>query len=170
MSDSQSTLSPIETRARNRRRKLLRKARLEKVARKERIFYHLVRGMPHTAIARFENCSVQHVRQIIARELAIRQIEPAADFVKLQVERLNQALVFVSTQLLDGDAAGVDQLLKVVAELDRYHGLAQAEALGNPGAARGLRAITRSAAPAALPAPMAMIEETTPKQISIASL
>lgn len=158
MSNVETNASPAEARARNRRRKMRRQARAEKAARHERIFDHLVRGMPHVAIARFEKCSVQQVRKIVARELAGRRIDAPADFAKLQIARLNEALMAANGLMIDGDASGVDRLLKVVAQLDRYHGLAQAAGLsGYPRSGAPLLGGPQEAPPA-LPAPAAAID------------
>jgi hypothetical protein len=161
-----TTKSRIETRARNRRRELLREAREERAARKERIFGKLVRGMTHGAIARCENCSAQAVRKIIARELASRRIDAAGDFAKLQIARLNDALMAANAKMLEGDMAGLDRLVKVVGELDRYHGLAQAaERLERAGRPRALAGPQRPA----LPAPDQSADESGKGQIRIAS-
>ncbi|MGO8798500.1 MAG: hypothetical protein ACLQE9_22905 [Roseiarcus sp.] len=169
MTKPEANPSPVETRARNRRRELLREARRLKAARNDRIFGKLVRGMPHGAIARQENCSVQTVRKIVARQLANRRIDAPGDFVKLQVARLNDALMAANAKMLEGDMAGVDRLLKVVAELDRYHGLRQAaqrlEAAARP---RALAGPPRSP-PAALPAPEPSFDQVCDGQIRIAS-
>jgi hypothetical protein len=158
MSDPESTPSQAEARARSRRRKLMRERRQDRAARKERIFDKLVQGVPHAAIARYEKCSIHTVRQTIARELASRRIEPAGDFAKLQIARLNDALMVVHDKMLEGDMAGVDRLLKVVAELDRYHGFAQALDGKLGGAVAALAAPPR-AAPLALPAPEPIADE-----------
>jgi vacuolar-type H+-ATPase subunit H len=166
LEDPATTKSPAETRAKNRRRKLLREARRERAARKDRIFGKLVRGMPHNAIARQENCSVRAVRQIVARELANRRIDPAGDFAKLQIARLNDALMAANAKMLEGDMAGVDRLVKVVAELDRYHGLAQAAQRQESARPRALAGPQRPA----LPAPERSADEAAEGQICIASL
>jgi len=163
-----TTQSPAETRVRNRRRKLLREARRERAARKDRIFGKLVRGMPHGAIARYENCSVRAVRQIVARELANRRIDPAGDFAKLQIARLNDALMAANAKMLAGDMAGLDRLVKVVAELDRYHGLAQrAPRRENAAPPRALAGPPHLTQPA-LPAPERGADGTDEGQIRIA--
>jgi len=118
--------SPAETRAKSRRRALLAEARRLRAARRERIFGYVVRGMPHGAIARLENCSAQAVRKMVKRELADRRIDPAGDFARLQIARLNDALMAANDKMLEGDLAALDRVVKIVAELDRYHGLAQA--------------------------------------------
>jgi hypothetical protein len=108
------------------------------------------------------------VRQIVARELANRRIDPAGDFAKLQIARLNDALMAANAKMLEGDMAGLDRLVKVVAELDRYHGLAQAaprqESAARP---RALAGPPRPAQPA-LPAPERSADESGEEQICIA--
>jgi hypothetical protein len=72
--------------------------------------------------------------------------------------------------MLDGDMACVEQLLKVVAALDRYHGLAQlAERSRDFAGGRAALAAPQRAAPAALPAPGRRAEETEVRQICIPS-
>jgi hypothetical protein len=161
---------PAETRARNRRRELLREARRLRATRNERIFGCFVRGMPHGAIARLENCSAPAVRKLIARELAGRRVDPAGDFAKLQIARLNDALMAANSKMLEGDMAALDRVVKVVAELDRYHGIAQAlerrESAARPLALAG-PAQPRLPAP---PAPERAAEAAGEGRIRIASL
>jgi hypothetical protein len=64
---------------------------------------------------------------------------------------------------------GLDRLLKVVAELDRYHGLAQAaQRQENAARPRALAGPPRPAQPA-LPAPQPNPDEVREGQICIAS-
>jgi hypothetical protein len=169
MSKADPNLSPAETRAQNRRRKLLLEARRQRAARKARIFDQLVRGMSHVAIARHEDCSLQAVRRIIVRELDERRIDPAGDFVKLQIARLNRALVVVNGQISNGDATGFDRLLKILAELNRYHGMAEAANLTR-ALGRARRRLVAQTAAAALPAPLRNADDSEARQIRIASL
>jgi hypothetical protein len=151
--------SPSQNRSPNRKVQLRRAAERDNAARKERIFSDLVLGMTHAAIARHENCSLQTVRRTIARELASRCIDPAEDYVKLQIERLNGALAAAHGKMLDGDMAGLDRVLKVIAELDRYHGLPRAtRRRDNLDGQLALRAGPQSPARAVLPAPEAKAE------------
>jgi hypothetical protein len=126
LTEPQVPQSPAETRAKNRRRALLGEAGRLKAARRDRIFGYVARGMPHGAIARLENCSAQAVRKVVAHELADRRIDPAADFAKLQIARLNDALMAANGKMLEGDLAALDRVVKIVAELDRYHGISKA--------------------------------------------
>ncbi len=170
MAERQANHSPAETRAKNRRRALLREARRLRAARKDRIFGCFVRGMPHGAIARLENCSAQAVRKLIARELAGRRIDPAGDFAKLQIARLNDALMAANSKMLEGDMAALDRVVKVVAELDRYHGFAQALARRENAARPLALAGPLPPTPPSLPAPERGAEPADEGQIRIARL
>ena len=168
---SEAMPTQAETRNKNSRRALLRQAARTRAERNALIFNCLVKGLPHDVIARHVNCSVHVVRKIVARELAARRIEPAGDFAKLQIARLNEGLAAIHGRMLDGDMACVEQLLKVVAALDRYHGLAQfAERSGEFAGGRAALAASRRAAPAALPAPEQGEGQVGMRQICIPSL
>jgi hypothetical protein len=158
LSSSEIESSPALIRARNRKRRLRRETQRQNAARNARIFGNLVLGLTHGAIARHEYCSLRTVRQTIARELASRRIDPAEDYAKLQIERLNGALAAAHGKMLDGDMAGLDRVLKVVAELDRYHGLGRAP-LSPPPLEKppALLAGPHQRARAALPAPEASV-------------
>jgi hypothetical protein len=161
LSPAETEPSPSEIRSRNRQLKSRREAQRMSAARKERIFSNLVLGMTHAAIARHEDCSLQTVRQTIARELASRRIDAAEDYAKLQIERLNGALAAAHGKMLDGDMAGLDRVLKVVAELDRYHGLPRASL--RPAHFEKLPALLaspQSPATAALPPPSANLAQS----------
>jgi hypothetical protein len=159
LAERQANQSPAETRTKNRRRALLREARRLRAARKDRIFGCFVRGMSHDAIASVENCSAPAVRKLIARELADRRIDPAGDFAKLQVARLNEALIAANMKMLEGDLAALDRVVKIVAELDRYHGLAQALERRESAARPLALAAPPPPAPPSLPAPERGAEE-----------
>ena len=63
-----------------------------------------------------------------ARSSSERMPQPPAEFLALQVSRLNEALL-VSFSAMHTSAAGanfeaVDRVVKIVRELDRYHGFA----------------------------------------------
>ncbi|MGO8800981.1 MAG: hypothetical protein ACLQJL_18070 [Roseiarcus sp.] len=98
-------------------------ARRATAQRKLRIVEQLVAGMSVARIAQAENRSVRRVRQIIAQTLAEREIDPPAGFVQLQIARLNDAMMVAHTRMIEGDLRAIDRLVKLVGELDRYHGL-----------------------------------------------
>ena len=53
--------------------------------------------------------------------------EPPAEFLALQVSRLNEALLVAYGAMSGGNLQAVDRVVKIVRELDRYHGLVAAE-------------------------------------------
>jgi hypothetical protein len=138
-------------RARNRLRGKRLAARRDAAERKLRIFARLTAGDSYLAIAKDENCSVRRVRAIDAEALEKREIDPLGQFAQLQIARLNDALYVAHTKMVRGDLQGLDRLLRVVDQLDRYAGRYAAAAPG--GEAQTRIAATKAAAPRALPAP-----------------
>ena len=70
------------------------------------------------------------MRNVVREILAERMPQPPAEFLALQVSRLNEALL-VSYSAMHTTAAGtnfeaVDRVVRIVRELDRYHGFAAA--------------------------------------------
>ncbi len=63
------------------------------------------------------------VRREIDRALDARRLDAPERYVHLQVERLTKALRLVDFRIERGELAAVGPLMKVVAALDRYHGL-----------------------------------------------
>ena len=88
----------------------------------------------------------KYVRGLLAR----RAPEPPAEFMALQVSRLHEAL-FVSYNAMSGaNLEAVDRVVKIVRELDRYHGFA---APGDAPTPRPSRLASPSRTPTALQAP-----------------
>ena len=83
---------------------------------------------------------------------------------------LNEALMAANMKMLEGDIAALDRVVKVVAELDRYHGLAEAlerrETAARPLALAG----PPRPAPPSLPEPEPSAEAPGEGQICIARL
>ena len=107
-----------------------RATRREKVRREERIVGLLNRGASVPEIAASEGLTLKRMRNVVREILAERMPQPPAEFLALQVNRLNEALL-VSFSAMHTTAAGtnfeaVDRVVKIVRELDRYHGLAAA--------------------------------------------
>jgi hypothetical protein len=135
-------------------RKRPRASRKQTARRRERIFFRLVEGASYLTIAREEKCSVHRVREIVAQAVAAQAAQPPAEFVRLQIARLNDAVAVSHAKMLTGSLQAVDRLVKVVEQLDRYHGAtSQAAMAGDP--AQGLARIAAAPAPRALPAPEA---------------
>jgi hypothetical protein len=68
------------------------------------------------------------MRNLVRKILAERMPQPPAEYLALQVSRLNEALL-VSYGTMHSSAKGanfeaVDRVVRIVRELDRYHGFA----------------------------------------------
>src|SRR5271166_2228512 len=72
------------------------------------------------------------VREILAR----RMPEPPAEFVALQVNRLNEALLVAHGAMSGANLGAVDRVVKIVRELDRYHGFFESQRRSLPDAPR----------------------------------
>jgi hypothetical protein len=111
--------------------------------RKLRILERLTAGVSVAHIARTEKLTIRRVRQIIGEMLARREVDPPAGFVQLQIARLSDAMSVAHTMMMEGDLQAMDRVVKIVGELDRYHGFGHAEIAPTPAPAQ----------PAALAAP-----------------
>ena len=79
-------------------------------------------------IAASEGLTLKRMRNLVREILAERMPQPPAEFLALQVSRLNEALL-VSFSAMHEPKEGtnfdaVDRVVKIVRELDRYHGFA----------------------------------------------
>jgi hypothetical protein len=79
-------------------------------------------------IAASEGLTVKRMRNVVREILSERMPQPPAEFLALQVSRLNEALL-VSFSAMHTAAEGtnfeaVDRVVRIVRELDRYHGFA----------------------------------------------
>jgi hypothetical protein len=156
------TEAQIAARARNRLRGRRLAARRDAAERKLRIFARLTAGDSYLAIAKDECCSARRVRAIVAEALEKREIDPLGQFAQLQIARLNDALYVAHTKMIRGDLQGLDRLLRIVDQLDRYAGRYAAAASG--GEAQAKIAATEVAAPRALPAPVAQKIDVTAEE------
>src|SRR5271165_5024533 len=109
--------------ARKRAAGKVRRARL--IERREAFFDLLMSGYSVQQIAKAMNMSRFAVRRAIDQALAERRLDGQEDFARLQVARLNKALLCADRSLEVGDMRAIPHFIKVVAELDRYHGLAR---------------------------------------------
>jgi DNA-binding CsgD family transcriptional regulator len=121
-------------------------ARQKRAEREARIVSLLNRGVSVAEIADRDGVSERAMRKRIRTLLARRAPAPPAEFLALQVSRLNEALFVASGAMSAMNLEAVDRVVKIVRELDRYHGLAAVE----PAAPRPLRLPPPSAAPLAL--------------------
>jgi hypothetical protein len=105
-----------------------RKAREAGAEREGAIISLLNRGVSIAEIASQSGVSIQHMRKIVRKILAERMPQPPAEYLALQVSRLNEALL-VSYSAMHNSVTGtnfeaVDRVVRIVRELDRYHGFA----------------------------------------------
>ena len=101
-------------------------ARLKKADREQRIVSLLNRGVSVAEVAAREGLSLSRMRRLVQAILVKRLPQPPGEFLALQVSRLNEALL-VSYSAMHNSATGtnfdaVDRVVKIVRELDRYHG------------------------------------------------
>src|SRR5580658_9368351 len=107
------------------------------IQRREAYFDLLVSGYSIEQIACHTKMSVSAVRRAVGQALAKRQLDAPEDYARLQVARLSKALRCADVSLEEGDLKAIAPFVKVVRELNLYHGV-------NVGPAR-------LASPAALP-------------------
>ena len=125
-----------------------RAARLEKFEREKLIVEYLNRGVSVAEIAVQVGVGEKRMRAIIREILSRRMPAPPEEFVAIQVSRLNEALLVAYSAMSGMNLKAVDRVVKIVRELDRYHGF---------GAAAGRRLPDRDPARVAAPteAPLA---------------
>ena len=62
------------------------------------------------------------MRAIVKEALAARMPGPPQEFVALQISRLNEALLVAFSAMSGMNLKAVDRGVRIVRELDRYHG------------------------------------------------
>jgi transposase-like protein len=110
-----------------------RAARLKKFEREQLIVDYLNRGVSVAEIAARVGVGEKRMRAIMRdprtgiRGLARRMPQPPMEFVAIQVSRLNEALLVAFSAMSPSNLKAVDQVVKIVRELDRYGGAFAAE-------------------------------------------
>ncbi len=103
------------------------KARRAKAAREREAFFDLlVSGYSHAQIAARTGVSVARVRRAVGQAIAQRRLDGPERYVHLQIARLTKALRVADEAIDEGKVSAVDPYLRVVAAMDRYHGLVAA--------------------------------------------
>ena len=87
-----------------------------------RLIEKLAAGVTIEEIAASEGISARWARERKAAILAERAIDPPHEFIQLQIRRLSEAMLVAYSAMSNGNVKAVDQVIKVVRELDRYHG------------------------------------------------
>jgi transposase len=133
---------PTSERARKRAAgKILRELSIK---RREAFFDLLVSGYSIEQIASHTQNSLSTVRRTLGQALAKRRLGAPEDYARIQVARLTKALRCADDSLEEGDLKAIVPLLKVVRELNLYHGV-------NVGSARPAPAALPEIAPASPP-------------------
>ena len=104
-----------------------RAARLAKFKREQRIVEYLNRGVSVAEIAAQVGVGEKRMRAVIREILARRMPHPPEQFVAIQLSRLNEALLVAYSAMSPTNLKAVDQVVKIVRELDRYGGAFAAE-------------------------------------------
>jgi DNA-binding CsgD family transcriptional regulator len=97
-------------------------ARLKKINREKRIVAMLNAGISTAEIASRERLTLKRMRTLVQEILARRMPQPPAEFLAVQVSRLNEALLVSYGAMSNANLEAVDRVVKIVRELDRYHG------------------------------------------------
>jgi hypothetical protein len=121
-------LKPTSERTRKRALGKIRREGL--IKRREAYFDLLVSGYSieqiasHTKqIASHTRKSVSAVRRAVGQALAKRRLDAPEDYARLQVARLTKALRCADVSLEEGDLKAIAPFVKVVRELNLYHGV-----------------------------------------------
>ena len=101
-----------------------RAARLAKFRREQLIVDYLNRGVSVAEIAARLGLSEKRMRAVIKEISAHRCPHPPEEFLAIQVSRLNEALLVAASAMSGANLKAVDRVVKIVSELDRYHGFA----------------------------------------------
>ena len=91
------------------------------------------------------------VKRAIDRAIDERRLDAPDRYVHLQVARLTKALRLADASIERGEFKAVGPIMRLVAALDRYHGLGPASAPSRPAAGEPPAALAPP--PLALPAP-----------------
>jgi hypothetical protein len=99
-----------------------REARRQKGARERRIIDLLNRGVSIAELAASEGVTLRRM-QILVKTILARHAPPApAEYLALQISRLNQAMFVASGEMSKGNLKAVELVMRLASEMDRYHG------------------------------------------------
>jgi hypothetical protein len=108
---------------RQQARDVAKKRRAKRFERREAYFDLLASGYSYQQIAETMKVTHRSVRRAVDRAVAERRLDSPERYVHLQVARLTKALRLTDMSLDQGDIRAVAPFVRVVAELDRHHGL-----------------------------------------------
>ena len=93
--------------------------------RDRRMYESFLRGSGPDAIAEEEDLAPAEVETVVREELGRRWTVPIADFIKIQIARLDRLCLVALDQAQRGELKAVDRALKIFDRLDRYHGFSR---------------------------------------------
>jgi len=126
------------------------RARSARAGREQQVVNLLNAGVSVAEIAQSQGVTHRRMRTIVAEILARRAPQPPAEFLAVQISRLSEALLVSYGAMGGGNLEAVDRVVKIVRELDRYHGFAGIE---RPARAGELRLPQPASPPLALTGP-----------------
>jgi len=106
---------------RNALRDQRRERRVARVRRREALFDMAASGYSIETIAEQFALTAKTVRRDMARVVKAKRRDAPDHFIHLQIARLHKALRTTEAALDRGDLRGVGPLVRIVAQLDRYH-------------------------------------------------
>jgi AraC-like DNA-binding protein len=106
---------------REKLRERARERRIDLVRRREALFDMAASGYSTDTIATQFGLTPNAVRRALAKVVAAQRLDAPDHFVQLQVARLHKALRAAEAAVDRNEMRGVAAMVKVVAQLDRYH-------------------------------------------------
>ena len=99
-----------------------RKARAKRDAREKWIIDKLNGGMSVTELAARQGVTLRRMQILVREILASRAPSPPAEYLALQVNRLNEAMIVAFGAMAGSNLKAVDRVVRIVGEMDRYPG------------------------------------------------
>ena len=99
------------------------KGRTKGRERRDVLFELVVSGFSHHEIAEEMGISARTVRRIVDSAVAERRLDAPDRYVRVQVARLTKALKLADNRIEKGDLRALAPYAKLIAAMDRYHGL-----------------------------------------------
>ena len=104
------------------RAKRKRSTKREIAQRNARLIRNLAVGATHEEIALREGVSVKRARELVSDLLRERAVETPAEFVQLQIRRLNEAMLVAYSAMGGGNLKAVREVVRITSAYDRYYG------------------------------------------------
>jgi AraC-like DNA-binding protein len=112
---------PLEESLRAVSRETRRQRRIATARRRDALFDMAASGYSIEAIAAQFGLTPRAVRRDMAKTVAARRLDAPDHFIHLQVARLHKALRAAEAAVDRDDLRGIAGMVRIVAQLDRYH-------------------------------------------------